>query len=157
MSIGLTSPFTGGAQTGFTSPTYDYVADKTPDGNGYQVAIDTIGGTQTGVDAHTVARPFTVSFYRPKNLQVLPALNTVTGQLPRVPRNIYRVITRKGVTPQSGQSSVTMLVETLIHVPAGSDTADAANVQAAIGAHIGALWDQSAGIGDMAQTGVLGA
>lgn len=155
MSFSLTSPFTGGPQSGFTSPTYDYVDDVAPDSNGEQVAIDTIGGTQTGVDAHSVSRPFTVTIMRPKTFKSLPVVNPVTGALPNVPRNVYKLITRKGVTPLSGQSSHTMLVETIIHVPAGADTADAANVRAALSAHAGALWDQSSGIGDTLISGVL--
>jgi hypothetical protein len=151
----LSSPFNGGAQAGFTSPTYDYVEDAAPDSNGEQVAIDTIGGTQTGVTAHSVSSPFTISVFRPKTFKSLSPVNPVTGQLQSVPRNVYKVITRKGVTPLSGQSPVIMLVETLIHVPAGADSADPANVLAALSAHIGALSDQSSGLGDVAQTGVL--
>jgi hypothetical protein len=126
-----------------------------PESNGEQVAIDTIGGTQSGVDAHSVSKPFTITIFKPKTFKSLPVVNPVTGQLPNVPRNVYKVITRKGVTPLSGQADVPMLVETIIHVPAGADTADPTNVQAALSAHIGALWDQSSGIGDTALSGVL--
>jgi hypothetical protein len=141
--------------TGFTSPTYDYVNDIAPSQHGEQVAIDTIGGTQPSVDAHSISRPFTVTIFRPKAYKGLPQVNPVTGQLPSVPRNVLKVITRKGVTVLSGQPSVPMLVETIIHVPAGADTADPTNVQAALSAHIGALSDQSSGIADVALTGVL--
>jgi hypothetical protein len=155
MTINLSSPFNGGAQDEFTSPTYDYVVDVAPSANGVQYAIDTIGGTQTGVDAHTVSRPFTVSVFRPQTFKSLPTVSPVTGVLPSVPRNVYKVITRKGVTPLSGQASIPMLIETVIHVPAGADEADAANVAAALSAHIGALWDQSSGLGDTLINGVL--
>lgn len=155
MSFDLSSPITGGPQTGFTSPTYTFVADIAPDSNGEQVAITSLGGTQSGVTAHSVSSPFTITAFRPKTFKSLPQVNPVTGQLPSVPRNVYKVLTRKGVTPLSGQSPVPMLVETIIHVPAGADTADPTNVQAAMAAHIGALWQESAGIGDMLQDGVL--
>lgn len=155
MSVSLTSPFSGGAQTPFTSPTYDYVEDSAPSQNGEQIAIDTIGGTQTNVVAHSVSIPFTISWFKPATLKGLGVVNPVTGQLSSVPRNVYKVITRKGVVPLSGQAPVTMLVETIIHVPAGADSADSANVLAALSAHIGALSDSSAGLGDTLLTGVL--
>lgn len=150
-----TSPITGGAQTGLTSPTYTFVSDVAPDANGKQVAVTALGGTQTGVQVHSVASPFTLTFARPKAFKALGQPNPVTGRLPSVPRNTYKIITRKGVVPLAGQPAATMLVTTTIDVPAGSDSYDAANVRAALSAHIGALNQQSAGIGDTGISGVM--
>lgn len=155
MAFSLTSPVTGGAQTGLTSPTYTHVADTAPDVNGKQVAVTALGGTQTGVTAHSVASPFTTTFVRPKTFKVLGKTNPVTGLLPSVPMNSYKVITRKGVTPLAGQPFATMRVTTIIDVPAGSDAADAANVRAALSMHLGSLSQQSAGIGDTSVSGVM--
>jgi hypothetical protein len=69
--------------------------------------------------------------------------------------NTYKVITRKGVLPLAGQSFRNMTITTIIEVPAGADTADQANVKAALAAHAGALWQQSAGVGDTLMTGTL--
>lgn len=153
MAVTITSPITGSAQTGLTAPTYTNVGMAGPDSNVKQVAVTALGGTQTGVDVHSVARPFTIAFWWPKVLRILPALSSF-GQLPSVPMNVYKVITRKGVTPLAGHPSKTMLVTTTIEVPAGSDTADSANVRAALSAHIGALTQQSAGIGDTGVSGI---
>lgn len=153
MTIAFTSPVTGSAQTGLTSPTYTNVAMSAPDVNAKQIAVTALGGTQTGVDSHSVARPFTVAFWWPKILRVLPSLNS-SGQLPSVPMNVYKVITRKGVTPLAGQPSKTMIITSTIEVPAGSDLADPANVRAALSCHIGAFTQQSAGIGDTSVSGV---
>lgn len=153
MTVSISSPITGTAQTGLTSPTYTHVAMGAPDVNAKQIAVTALGGTQTGVDVHSVARPFTLAFWWPKVLRVLPSLNS-QGQLPSVPMNVYKLITRKGVTPLANQPSKTMLITTEIAVPAGSDLADAANVRAALSAHIGALSQQSAGIGDTGVSGV---
>jgi len=150
-----TSPITGGAQTGLTSPTYTFVSDVAPDANGKQVAVTALGGTQTGVQVHSVASPFTLTFARPKAFKALGQPNPVTGRLPSVPRNTYKIITRKGVVPLAGQPAATMLVTTTIDVPAGSDSYDAANVRAALSAHIGALNQQSAGIGDTGTSGIM--
>lgn len=50
MTIALSSPVTGGAQTGFTSPTYTLTADTPPAGSGgKQYAATALGGTQAGV------------------------------------------------------------------------------------------------------------
>lgn len=154
MSYNLTSPITGSAQTGFTAPTYTHVADTAPDSNGRQVAVTSVGGTQVGVTPHTVSSPFTITFVRPKQLRSLgvPAQN---GFIAQVPNNVYRQITRKGVVPASGQPARTLLIETIITVPAGADTFDAPNIKAALSAHLGALAQQSAGIGDTALSGVM--
>lgn len=149
------SPITGAAQTGFTSPTYTHVADTAPAANGKQVAVTALGGTQTGVIAHSVAAPFTITFIRPTTFKALGRANPVTGLIANVPRNTYGVTTRKGVLPLAGQPYQNMTIRTIIDVPAGSDLADSANVRAALSAHIGALSAQSAGIGDTAVSGIM--
>lgn len=151
----LTSPITGGAQTGLTTPTYTITSDVAPDSNGKQVAITALGGTQTGVTTHSVAAPFTITFVRPKSFKALGQPSPATGRISSVPRNNYKVITRKGVLPLAGQPSQNLLITTIIEVPAGSDLADPANVRAALSAHIGALNQQSAGFGDTVVSGVM--
>lgn len=155
MSWSITSPITGAAQTGFTSPTYTFVADVAPDINGKQSAISALGGTQAGVTVHSVASPFTITFVRPKVFRALGKPNPTTGLIRDVPRNVYKTITRKGVLPLAGQPYTNMLITTIIEVPAGSDTADPANLRAALSAHIGALSQQAAGVGDTVVSGVI--
>lgn len=156
MSIAWSTPITGQPQTGFTSPTYTTTTDTAPAGNpGKQVAVTALGGTQSGVTVHSVASPFTLNFTRPSNLRVLGNPNPVTGVITQVPTNTYKLITRKGVLPLSGQPYKTMVVTTTIDVPAGSDTADAPNIRAALSAHFGSLVQQSAGFGDLTINGVL--
>lgn len=155
MSITLTSPVTGAAQTGFTTPTYTHLVDVAPDNNGKQYAVSALGGTQAGVDVSSVSRPFTFTFVRPKNLKTLGTPNPVTGIISQVPSNTYKAITRKGVLPLAGQPSKTLLITTTIEVPAGSDVADASNVRAAISMHLGSLTQLSAGIGDTTVSGVM--
>lgn len=155
MAFSPTSPITGTAQTGLTSPTYTHTADIAPDVNGKQVAVTALGGTQTSVVAHSISSPFTLTMIRPKTMKLLPAVNPTTGQLRNVPKNTSKIITRKGVVPLAGQAPVVMVVTTTIDVPAGADTTDSASVRAALSAHIGLLSQQSAGIGDTVTTGVL--
>lgn len=156
MSISVTSPITGAAQTGFTSPTYTVSTDTAPPGNpGKQVAVTAIGGTQAGVSTHSVSAPFTINFTRPGTLRVLGSPNPVTGVVTLVPVNTYKCITRKGVLPLAGQPIKVMNMTTTADVPAGADTADAPNVRACFSAHLGALAQQSAGFGDLAISGIL--
>ncbi|DAD50397.1 coat protein [ssRNA phage Zoerhiza.1_36] len=156
MSIAQTSPITGQPQTGFTSPTYTTVVDTAPPGNpGKQVVVTALGGTQAGVTTHSVASPFTINFTRPASLKILGNPNPITGVVSLVPTNTYKAITRKGVLPLAGQPFKVLNVTTSFDVPAGSDTADAPNIRAAVSAHLGALVQQSAGIGDMLVNGVL--
>jgi len=153
MTFALSGAVTGGAQTGFTSPTYTVTSDVAPDVNGKQYAVTALGGTQTGVTAHSVASPFTLTYWRPKIYKVLGIVQN--GVVAQVPMNVHKLITRKGVTPLAGQSIKPLVITTIAEIPAGSDTADPANVRAAWSAHIGALSNQSSGIGDTAVSGVV--
>jgi hypothetical protein len=155
MAVNPSSPITGAAQTGLTDPTYTIVSDTAPDTNGKQYAITDLGGTQTGVLAHSVASPFTLTFWRPKVLRVLGNPNPVTGVVANVPMNTYKLITRKGVIPLAGQPSRVAVITTTIDVPAGSDLADSEDIRAALSCHFGALSQVSAGIGDTVMTGVM--
>lgn len=154
MSFAPSSPITGGAQTGFTAPTYTIAADTPPDVNAKQYAVTALGGTQAGVIVHSVSSPFTLTMFKPKVFKHLKPVNS-QNVLPDVPYNTYKVITRKGVLPLAGQAARNMMVTTIIELPAGSDVADVPNVRAALSSHIGALTAQSAGIGDTTVSGVL--
>lgn len=148
------SNIVGSAQTGLTTPGYTVVADTSPVPTGKQVAITALTGTQTGVTAHSVSAPFTCAVMRPQNLRVLPAPGS-NGFIRGVPMNVYKVNTRKGVTPAVNQPAIVMPIETKISVPAGADTYDAINIRAALSAHIGLLQQVSAGLGDTTVTGTL--
>lgn len=153
MAITIPGSITGSAQTGLTTPGYTVSADVAPDINGKQGAITALTGTQTGVTTHSVSSPFTVTAVRPRVFKQLGKPNPVTGLIASVPNNTYVVLTRKGVTPLLGQPIRPFNIKTTLDVPAGSDIADAANLRAALSAHIGFLTSISAGLGD---TTVLG-
>jgi hypothetical protein len=156
MSFTPTSPVTGGPQTGFTSPTYTLTVDTPPAINAKQYAVTAIGGTQAGVDAHSVSRPFTITQFKPSAPKVLGKPNPTTGVISDVPNNVYTTLTRKGVTPLAGQNSRIAQAKTELVVPAGSDVADPSNLRAMLSAHFGAIWQQSGGIGDLVISGILG-
>lgn len=155
MAISIPATITGGAQTGFTSPTYTASTDKAPDVNMNQSAVTALGGTQVGVTSHTVSSPFTVTVVKPKAFGVLGKPNPTTGLISNVPRNTWKLLVRKGVTPAAGQPFQVAIGRLELEIPAGSDTYDAANVRAMISCLIGVLSSLSSGIGDTAVTGVL--
>lgn len=155
MSISLTSPVTGAAETGLTTPTYTHSVDVAPDINGRQYAVTALGGTQTNVRTHAVSDPFTITFMRPKVPKALQTANPVTGRFGSVPKNTYSVILRKGVNFAANQAPEVMLVRMYIDVPAGSDAYDSANIRAAMSMAIGSLTQVSSGLGDTLVNGVI--
>lgn len=156
MTFALSTPVTGAAQTGLLSPTYTVAADKAPDeSNGKQYAVTGLGGTQTGVNVHSIAIPFTLTYFRPKQLKTLGKPNPITGLISNVPRNESKFITRKGVLPLAGQPYQNMVITTTISVPAGADAADPANIRAALSAHFGSIAQATSGIGDTVINNVI--
>lgn len=151
----ITSPVTGAAQTGFTSPTYSHATDTPPSNLAKQVYVTTVGGTQTGVLPHSGSCPFTTAIYRPAQIRQVGKANPSTGIIPTPPKNIFSYVTRKGVLPLAGQAYQTMVVKTTVEMVAGSDVADVANVRAALSMHFGVIAQQSANIGDDAIRGVI--
>lgn len=155
MTWAPSTPVTGGAQTGFTTPTYTLTADVAPDVNGKQHAVTAFGGTQTGVRTHAVSDPFTITFSRPKNPRVLPAPNPVTGKITSIPRNTYTLLVRKGVNFAANNAPDLMLIRCEFSVPAGADAYDAANVRAAVSLLSGVLAQIPSGLGDSLASGII--
>ncbi len=155
MSFAPASPVTGAAITGFTSPTYTLTTDVAPSINGKQYAVSALGGTQTGVDVNSVSKPFTLSFFRPAVLKVLPSPNPVTGIVKNIPTNTYKMITRKGANPAANQNTMVARITTIIDVPAGCDTYEPEDIKAMLSLHAGALSAQASGIADTVLTGVI--
>lgn len=155
MTVNVTSPVTGAAQVGLTSPTYSVAADSNPAPQAKQWYVFGLGGTQTGVTAQSVSSPFTVAFWRPLIYKILGAINPATGLLNSVPMNTYKLVTRKGVTPLAGQPAKPMIITTIWEVPAGADLNDPTNVAAANSLHIGVLSQVGSGIGDTLRQGTV--
>jgi hypothetical protein len=156
MSFTLTSPITGGAQTGFTTPGYVIAVDTAPTSAGKQYAVTSITGTQTGVDtSSSPSNPFTITLQRPPVLRTVGAVDPVTGALRSVPRNTYKIIVRKGVLPLLGQPKSVFNATLTFDVPAGGDSADAANIRALCSLMFGSITSISASIGDTLVSGVI--
>lgn len=154
MSLTVTSPVTGGPQTGFTSPTYTLLADSAPTTYGKQYAVSAVGGAGNTPRIHSISDPFTVTLSRAAVLRALPSANPVTGKYGNVPRNVHKILTRKGVNYAANQAPEVMLIRTEIDVPAGADSYNPVDVRGGLSLHFGTIFGTSAGIGDTAITGV---
>lgn len=154
MTVAISTPVTGGAQTGFTSPTYTLTVDVAPNSQGKQHAVTALGGTQALVRTHSASDPFTFTVERPAVIRTVPNL-PVGATLPQVPRNTYVLRVRKGVTCVVGQAPQPALCELRINVPAGSDINDPANLRAMLSLMGGGIAQMMAGIGDTAVTGLI--
>lgn len=155
MAITLSGVITGGTVTGLTSPTYTLSVDTAPEQNGKQSVVTTIGGTQTGVLAHSIGNPFTVSFYRPKVLKTLGGANPVTGVISPIARNKFKWIFRKGVLPYTESPAYPAVCRVELDVPAGADFTDPNSMRALISLIAGVLSNQCSGWADTTINGVL--
>jgi hypothetical protein len=154
MTIVFTSPITGGAQTGFASPSFTVISDlSAPDARMNQVAVSAISG-MSGARTSSVSDPFTVSYKPPAALKQLPAPNAITGRYPQIPSNVHTFMFRKGVNYAANQSPLTAWAEVRIGIPAGSDSYDAVNVRALASMIEGAMAQFVAGLGDTLVTGI---
>lgn len=147
MAFSPSSPVTGGAQTGLTSPTYTILGDTPPVSHAKQYYVSALGGTQTGVEVHSMSRPFTMCMFKVANPKQVGVPNAV-GVITSVPNNTLKLNVRKGVDYASGQTPKTALVECSFNLPAGSDVQDPESLRAALSLLIGTLWANSAAIGD---------
>lgn len=155
MTVSLSSPVTGSAQTGLTSPTYTVVADVPPNAYTKQWAVTALGGTQTNVDVHGASKPFTIAFSRPQTIRSAPVPNPVTGLMPNSPRNVYSVVVRKGVVPGTGQNPQPEVLRCEFSVVAGSDLIEPEDIRASLSFLIGSLSQVSSGLGDTLVNGLL--
>lgn len=155
MSFAPATPVTGAAVSGLTTPTYTIATDVAPNINGKQYAVTALGGTQANVDVNTVSKPFSISFFRPASLRVLPQANPVTGVIKNVPVNTYKLITRKGAQPAANQVNIVARITTIIEVPSGTETFEPEDIKAMISAHFGVGFSQASGIADTVISGVI--
>lgn len=146
------SPVTGGAQTGFTSPTFTLTSMQAPEYNGIQHAVTGLGGTQPGASVHSASSPFTATFVRPKQLKTLGI--PVNGVLRSVQRNVYHLIIRKGMLVLAGQAPVPATIKVECSIPCGADLASPGEIRAMTSLAAGLLMAQATGIGDTFVAGV---
>jgi len=157
MAISPTSPLTGSAITGLTSPTYTLTADTPPDVNAKAYVVTALGGTQTNVITHKNEMPFRIIARRPKVVKTPGARNSVTGQFNQPGKNEYQFTIVKGANVLNGFSNAqydTIVAKLTVAVPAAISN-DLPQLYAAMSALGGFVANQIQGISDTAQNSVL--
>lgn len=147
------SSTTGGAQTGFTTPTFTLVDDTAPVVNAKQKTVSAVTGTLTAT-ANSASRPFTSTFYKPAVLKPLPSPNPLSGVYGPIPNNQYKWIVRKGGFASAGVP-VVAIARLTIDIPAGMDSYNPDEVRALASYLVGQLNEESADLGDTLVTAVL--
>lgn len=155
MAFAPSSPVTGTAQTGLTSPTYTLTADTPPVSHSKQYAVTALGGTQTGVEAHAMSQPFTICMFRPAVPKTIGVPNPSDGVIRNIPRNVSKIVVRKGVNVAANQAPVNAVFTLTCDVPAGADVYDPESIRAALSLLFGTVNSNSAAIGDSVVTAVL--
>jgi hypothetical protein len=154
MTVAFSSPVTGAAITGLTSPTHTLTADTPPESNGKQYLVTTLGGTQTNARVHTLSDPFSISVFKPKVLKTLPPKNN-SGLYPSVPMNSYSTIIRKGVYIDASSNIRQMTIRVTADVPAGADASDGVNIKSALSLLGGVYWAEGNDFADLLILGNL--
>jgi len=155
MSFTPSTPVTGAAVTGLTSPTYTLTADTAPAVNAKQYYVSALGGTQTGVTTHSVSSPFTVAMWRPLILKAVAFFSSLIGFKQANPINRYSYVVIKGATPASGATAQNIVMKCSIEIPAGVETYDVVNLKAAISLFGGVVFANATGISDTFASGTL--
>lgn len=153
MAFNPTSPLTGVAVTGLTSPTFTFVADTMPNPLQKGFYVTALGGTQTGVLVHSISSPFTLSIARPASLKTLGTPNPVNGRYPSVPQNTYNVRVRKGVNIAANQPASVATADIKVSIPAGAETYDPNSIAALLSLAASLLSQQADGLLSTAKTG----
>jgi hypothetical protein len=102
-----------------------------------------------------MSQPFTIAMFRPAVPKTLGTPNPATGVINNIPRNVSKIVVRKGVNVAADQAPVTAIFTLTCDIPAGSDVYDPESIRAALSCLFGSLDQQSAGIGDSIVTAVL--
>lgn len=134
MTISYDGSYTGLTTfTGLTTPTYTAVADTSPaNPRVKQIAVTTLGGTQTGVRTSTLGDPFTFGYTPPASPKSTPQANAITGKYPPIPYNVHTISVKKGMTFASGQNPLPGWFEGRFGIPAGAESNDTANIMAMV-------------------------
>jgi len=146
------SPVTGQAVTGLTSPTFTLAADTPVSLYERQWYVSALGGTQTGVAAHSADRPFTLRTKRPSVIKTLVAkAMQVSGltQYISIPVNSYDILVNtKGQVDSSGLTYGPIRMRLTIDCAAGipSTANGIAQVRAAASLLLGSATNQVDGL-----------
>jgi len=141
MSITLAGPTAAITTTSLTAATYTFTSALAADNRSKAFVVSALGGTQTGVSAHSVDAPKKFNVKNPAQFLQPSAYNATSGRYGKVPKNSTRVVgTGSAKVTATQWETIPMSLD--IGVPAGAMSYDRANVEASVAFFIAALWDQ---------------
>jgi len=139
MPITLSSPVSGvSSQPDLTSPTFTVVAIPAAVDGALSYGVSALGGTQTGVSAHSLAKPFTHTAYANMNIRTSDKTGTAV--------NKTRTMTRKGLVCDALGTIRQGSIEMILRLPAGSEQFDPVSVQSLISCSLGCNSQQGTAI-----------
>lgn len=150
----ITTPITGVAISGLTSPTYTLAADMAPNNASRQSIVVALGGTQTGVRSHSPSDPFSFTVSKNPIPAPYPKLG-LNGLASKTGRNKITILVRKGTIPLAGQVPQVSDLRIETNVVSGAETNDKANLAALYSAGIALLQREKDNLFTGAQTGSI--
>lgn len=151
MTIAMSSPVTGGAQSGFTAPSITIAPANNPGANGKMWYVTAVSG-MPGVTTHSASDPFTITVWQPAIYKIADFVTSTVFRKP--PKNTHKIIVKKGVTFNSTMPKDVFVISGEFAVPQGCENLDAPNVRAAISMFVGSCSQLSSGFGDTVVTNV---
>lgn len=154
--LALTGVVTGAAVTGLTSPTYTLSEGQKLAINSKTSYVSAIGGTQSGVSAHSLNKPFTVTFKWPSipKLVAQAIYNSITGTYSKIPSNDYQLLFRKGFTVAMPNGSLESVLERRVNDKIIAGAENSADLKAFNSFSAGFLFQNASGLFDTHSTGV---
>jgi len=140
------SSITGGAQTGFTSPTFTTADTVAPALNAKSKVVTAVSGVGSA-GANSISSPVSATLFLPAAPKALPVANPITGLRGSIPNNQTKLVVRYGGEAASGVPATAIFRGTW-DIPAGMDSFDPDTVRALTSLVIGLLSEESADLGD---------
>lgn len=137
----LAGPTAAATTATLTAATYTFTAALASDNRSKAYIMSSFGGTQTGVQAHTVDAPKKFVVKNPAQFLQPSGYNVTSGRYGKVPKNSTRVVgTGSAKVTATQWETIPMSLD--MAIPAGAMSYDRANVEASVLMFIAALYDQ---------------
>lgn len=135
----ISSPVTGAAVTGLTSPAFTLVGVNS-DYRTRKYYVSQLGGTQPGVVPHNIAKPFTIEVQRPATIKYPSAsvLDTV-GNISTVPKNRFDVKTEKGIDVNAAGGVGVSYAGAYASIPVNGTVQDLMSIKSQLSLTVGTL------------------
>lgn len=155
MAFNPSSPLTGTIVAGLTSPTFTLTSDQpTAPVRQKQWIVTALGGTQTGVETHSLSKPFVITATKPEKIRLQGAPDSL-GRQRVVYYNKWNFLTRIGCKINAAGQVAVARYSTDVTVPVGAETYDPVTIRSGLSCHAGMLVNQADGIVSTVTVGTI--